>query len=160
MNVPVPLFTALAEVTPKAASRALRMIPAIEEAMQDADLLKITTVTRRATLPSFVLHRYGHSPRLKSLLGRTTPAFPALLAPGGSVGTFTTIESDPDYFWLAESSSSFRTRYAAVVAEPGPEGQPLFHCATILHFHHWSMPLYHQFISPMQRLAGRVLHRH
>jgi len=139
---------------------ALRLVPAVEEALEAADMVVTSSSARGTTLPAFVLRHHGRIPRIMALIGRTVPAFPGLLAPGRGIGPFTTIESDPDYYWLGESASALRTRYAAVVADQGTEGEPLFHCAEILHFHHWSMPLYHMAASPMRRLAGQILHRH
>lgn len=138
---------------------ALCLVPAVEEALEEADLVRVASIARGTTLPAFVLRRHSRGGRLRALLGKPAPAYPRLLSSGREIGPFTTLESDADHYWLGESATGLRTRYSAVVADTGPDGDPVFHCADIQHFHHWSMPLYHLAARPVRRMAGRILTR-
>lgn len=145
-------------------------IPALEPLLHGADHLDVKSFASRRTLPDFLARMLGYTPwwlgalfkvrqGLAKLLGlahvipEKTPLGAADIdfSPGAAVGFFTTVDGSPDSFWIGEASDKHLRAFIGVVAEPGEVGT-LFHVLTIVHYRHWTGPVYFNLIRPFHHL--------
>lgn len=72
--------------------------------------------------------------------------------PGGQVDFFTSVDSAANKFWIGEAGDKHLSGYIGVVAEPEQEGLNRYHVFTIVHYKHWTGPLYFNLIRPFHHL--------
>jgi len=79
--------------------------------------------------------------------------------PGSLVGFFNTVGGEPGHYWVGEASDKHLAAYVAVVADDNGR-VPRIHAATIVHYRHWTGPLYFNLIRPFHHLIVLCMGRH
>jgi hypothetical protein len=160
----------------------MREVPrAIGELMAGADHVDVKTVEGdQVDLRAFVAGMYGYWPRwlaalyvirrtLVRLIGlRDIPVTgPAPLTadtlpttPGAKIGgAFEVRVVEEGRLWVAEADDRHLRAALGVVAEPaGPHRQRL-HVLTVVHYKHWTAPLYFNLIRPFHHLVVGAMMR-
>ena len=74
--------------------------------------------------------------------------------PGDAVTFFTVRLAEEERYWVGETPEDKHLKaYFGVVVEPLAEGRRRFHVATIVHYKHWSGPVYFNLIRPFHHLV-------
>jgi hypothetical protein len=81
-----------------------------------------------------------------------TPAGLSMTA-GGKCHIFTIATAQEGAHWIAEASDKHLTAYLGVVQEPLTNQQTQFHMVTVVHYHHWTGPVYFNVIRPFHHLV-------
>lgn len=74
------------------------------------------------------------------------------LTPGDKATFFTVTMAEADQYWVAEAADTHLTAYVGVVVEPLAEGNR-FHVVTIVHYRHWTGPVYFNVIRPFHHIV-------
>jgi len=80
--------------------------------------------------------------------------------PGEPASFFVVKAAEEGRYWVAEGSDRHLTACLAVAAEPLPDGLTRFHVATVVHYRHWTGPLYFALILPFHHLIAGAMTRH
>jgi hypothetical protein len=150
--------------------------PLLASYIEPANHVDIKVVEGEVSLPEFIAGMISYYPGwLKflygvrwffvRLLGMTQAGVPqtmqitpeaVAMMPGEPVSFFTVTTAVPDQYWLAEASDKHLTAYLGIVVEPLARGNR-FYVVTIVHYHHWSGPVYFTVIRPFHHLVvGRM----
>lgn len=157
---------------------ALRAAGPLEEISRGADHMDVKTFATDRPLRAFVLDFTTYCPgwlrglyalrgALARLLGlQHTLDGPSPLAPedvpmdpGGRLGFLTVTAAEEDRYWIAEASDRHLTGHVAVVPE-ATEAGPVVHVLTVVHYRHWTGPVYFGIIRPFHHLVVRAMGRH
>ncbi len=157
-------------------NRLAEQIPSLGPLLAKADHVDIKTIDSPADMRTFIAGMLSHSPVwLKFLYGvrwvfvrllgmrqegspLERPLLPADISftPGDSATFFTVTMAEPDRYWVAEASDTHLTGYVAVIVEPLAAGNR-FHVVTIVHYHHWTGPVYFNVIRPFHHIVVRQM---
>ncbi|MDH5542657.1 MAG: DUF2867 domain-containing protein [Nitrospinota bacterium] len=72
---------------------------------------------------------------------------------------FTVKEAKEDSWWFAEATDKHLTAYLGAVAEPLGGENKRFHVITIVHYRHWTGPVYFNIIRPFHHLVVSAMAR-
>ena len=72
---------------------------------------------------------------------------------GGQVDFFNSIDFETDRFWIGEATDKHLSGYIGVVSEPAENGMHHYHVFTIVHYKHWTGPVYFNLIRPFSHLV-------
>ncbi|WP_415713277.1 DUF2867 domain-containing protein [Maridesulfovibrio sp.] len=72
---------------------------------------------------------------------------------GGQVDFFQSVDFEAERFWIGEAVDKHLSAYIGVVSEPVHEGLNRYHVFTIVHYRHWTGPLYFNLIRPFHYLV-------
>ncbi len=62
-------------------------------------------------------------------------------------------EAVEDQYWIASATDKHLTADLMVACESLANGQTRFHVGTIVHYHHWTGPVYFAFVRPFHHLV-------
>lgn len=79
--------------------------------------------------------------------------------PGADATIFTVKQGVEDHYWLAGATEKHLSAYLMVAVEPLDGRQNRFHVATIVHYHHWTGPVYFNVIRPFHHLVVGAMMR-
>ena len=75
------------------------------------------------------------------------------LTPGSAVAFFTTRASKEDTYWFGDVGDKHLNATLGVVVEPLANGLRRFHVITLVHYRHWTGPVYFNVIRPFHHLV-------
>ena len=155
----------------------LEKYPEITELLKGADHVDIKRVEGGVTLRQFIAAMLSHYPRwivflyyvravFVRLLGMRQPGKPDELprlkpedismVPGDSATFFTVRLAREDEYWIAETPEDKHLQaYFGIIVEPVKEDLNRFHVITIVHYKHWTGPVYFNTIRPFHHLVVR-----
>ncbi len=148
-------------------------IPELAPLLKDADHVDVKIVEGRVTLREFLAGLAGYQPGWVTalygvrrvfvrVLGMRQPGIPHALrlrpaqvpmTAGAKFSFFTVHGAQEDRYWAAETSDTHLTAALAVVAVPLGGGRTRFYVVTIVHYHHWTGPVYFNVIRPFHHLV-------
>lgn len=157
----------------------INKIPQISQLLEASDHVDIKTVEGQTSLrqfiasmlsyyPGWILFLYRIRAVLVKLLGLYKHPAPEALPKLGSqdvsfvVGetvTFFTVRlAEEEHYWVGETpEDKHLIAYFGVVVEPLQDNLNRFHVATIVHYKHWTGPVYFNLIRPFHHLVvGRM----
>lgn len=159
----------------------LKDYPQILSLMEGADHVDVKVVEGTVSLrqfiagmlsyyPGWIIFLYGIRAVFVRLLGMKQPARPddlLRLTPEdipmttGEKATFFTLRSAKDEeYWIAETPQDKHLRaYFGIVVEPLNDSLKRFHVITIVHYKHWTGPVYFNAIRPFHHLVVRRMAR-
>ena len=157
----------------------IKQIPQLAPLFERADYVDIKTVEGRTPLRQFIAAMLSYYPwwvvglyRLRAVLVRmlglvkheAPESLPNLQAEdvsfvvGDTVTFFSVRFAKKEQYWISETPKDKHLRaYFAVVVEPLAEDRRCFHVITIVHYKHWTGPVYFNLIRPFHHLVvGRM----
>ena len=79
---------------------------------------------------------------------------------GGKVDFFDSVDFEADRFWIGAAEDKHLIGYIGVVSEPASAGLHHYHVFTIVHYKHWTGPLYFNLIRPFSHLVVYFMGKH
>lgn len=149
--------------------------------LDGADHVDVKTVVGRIDLPEFLAALLSYQPAWLTLLYRVRMGLVLLLGlprnggprarairpdlvpmtPGASISFWTVRSVEDRRFWAAETPPARHlAAHLAVAAEPLCDGRTRFHVATVVHYRHWTGPVYFNLIRPFHHMVVRRTARH
>jgi hypothetical protein len=154
-------------------------VPEIRPLLLTADHVDIKTIDSEGVgLRPFIAGMLSYSPAwLKflygirwvfvRLLGMTQPGMTqggglrpeeVSFTPGEWATFFQVTAAEDEAYWIAEATDKHLTAYLGVLVE-GVNGRKLFHVFTIVHYHHWTGPVYFNVVRPFHHLVVSAMMR-
>ncbi len=154
----------------------LKRLDALKPLLASADHVDVKTAVSSVSLPEFVAGLLSYQPGwvrfllgvrwgLVRLLGMKQEGVPGAAryrpedvpaAPGGSIGIWT-VRLTGDGLWAAETpTEKHLAAHMAIAAEPLAEGRYRYHVGTLVHYRHWTGPVYFNIIRPFHHLIVRL----
>lgn len=138
-----------------------------------ADHVDIKTVEGEVALREFLSNMFAYQPGWITFLYRLRAGFVRLLgmrqhgipqprrippaefpfATGTPAAFFTVAAAEEERHWFAEITERHLKAMLGVVAEPANAGRRRFHVITIVHYRHWTGPVYFNVIRPFHHLV-------
>lgn len=158
-------------------SELSRHAPCLEPLLHDADHIDVKSFTTARSLEDFTTRLITYSPawlkalyslrrglalilRLENVSLEHAPETPIIdYTPGTALGFLTTVGGEPGRYWVGEASDRHLAGYIAIVAD-NSLAEPTVHAATIVHYRHWTGPLYFTLIKPFHHLVVGLTGRH
>lgn len=152
----------------------LALAPDLEPHLAGADHIDVKSVTAGVSLREFLAGMFSYEPTwmralyavrwlFVRLLGMKQEGMPHMeplrpedirMTPGDKAAFFTVTLAAEDRLYLAEATEKHLTAYLGVVVEPlGRERR--FHVVTIVHYRHWTGPVYFNVIRPFHHVVVR-----
>lgn len=150
-------------------------IPEIAPLFEGSNYIDIKTIEGKTSLRRFVASMLSYYPwwivllyRIRSalvkilgLVAHEAPEVLPSLQPDdvsfvvGDVVTFFTVRlAKEEHYWVSETPQDKHLKaFLGVVVEPIAENRKRFHVATIVHYKHWTGPLYFNLIRPFHHLV-------
>ena len=157
--------------------KCLEKYPEFAELLDGADHADVKVVEGNVTLRQFIAGMLSHYPRwivflyyvravFVRLLGMRQPGRPEELprlkpedismTPGDSATFFTVRLAREDEYWISETPEDKHLQaYFGIIVEPVTEDLNRFHVVTIVHYKHWTGPVYFNTIRPFHHLVVR-----
>jgi len=158
----------------------IKEIPDIAQLLKESNYIDVKTVEGQTSLRQFIAAMLSHYPgwilflyRIRAILVKLLglykhPAPEALpeLGPedvsfvvGESVTFFTVRMAKEKYYWVGETpEDKHLSAYFCVAVESMGDHRKRFHVATIVHYKHWTGPVYFNLIRPFHYLVvGRMM---
>ena len=158
----------------------ISQIPQVAQLLKDSNYIDIKTIEGQTSLRQFIASMLSYYPRwvvflyrirtiLVKLLGLVEHPAPQTLPKlcpqdisfvvGEAVTFFTVRLAKDKHYWVGETpEDKHLSAYFAVVVEPLEDHRKRFHVATIVHYKHWSGPIYFNLIRPFHHLVvGRMM---
>jgi hypothetical protein len=153
--------------------------PAFDALIDGADHVDVKTVEGKVDLRTFLAGMMAFQPRWLTalyvirggfvrLLGmrqkrqpvsaRYTPADVPMQA-GDRAIFFTIRDASEDHYWLAEIRDKHLDAALGVIVEPLDALRRRFHVVTIVHYNHWTGPVYFNVIRPFHHLVVSAMAR-
>lgn len=146
--------------------------PALADYLDRADHVDVKTAQGPVDLRGFIAAMFGRKPAwatflfrlrgwLARLFGLRHPEETAAAAlrpedvsfePGRPAAFFTVAGGRENDWWLAGAGDKHLDAWIAVVVEPLDGRVNRFHVATIVHYNHWTGPVYFNLIRPFHHL--------
>lgn len=155
--------------------RYIDTIPDIQPVLQGAHHIDVKTVTVNAPLslrefiagmlayqPGWVTFLYGVRMVFVRFLGMKQPGIPKAprltpetvpMIPGEPAAFFNVRLAKEEAYWFAEIKDQHLNAALGVVVEPLTETQKCFHVVTVVHYNHWTGPIYFNIIRPFHHLV-------
>ena len=153
----------------------IKQIPEMAPLFERSDYVDIKTVAGRTQLRRFIAAMLSYYPwwvvmlyRIRTvlvkILGLVEHEAPEVLpklqaedvsfVAGDTVTFFTVRLAKEEEYWISETPEDKHLKaYFAVVAEPLAESRNCFHVVTIVHYKHWTGPVYFNLIRPFHHLV-------
>ncbi len=155
-------------------------IPQIAQLMEGSDYIDVKTITAQISLRQFIASMLSYYPwwivflyRIRAILVKllglykqpVPEALPKLgpqnvsFVAGEAVSFFTVRLAEEKHYWIGETpEDKHLSAYFGVVVEPIGAHRKRFHVVTIVHYKHWTGPVYFNFIRPFHHLVvGRMM---
>jgi hypothetical protein len=150
--------------------------PVLEPLLAKANHVDVKTIDSAADMRTFIAGMMSYTPFwLKFLYGvrwlfvrllgmrqegvpLAQPLHPSDISftPGDAATFFTVTMAEPEKYWVAEAADTHLTAYIGVVAESFTQGNR-FHVVTIVHYRHWTGPVYFNVIRPFHHIVVRQM---
>lgn len=147
--------------------------PELVSLFKDADHLDIKYVEGGVSMRQFIAGMLNYQPGWISflygvrwvfvrLLGMTQQGIPhssvmkaddVPMTVGTKAAFFDVVAAQDERYWFAMASDKHLTAHLGVVVEAKPNGQHRFHVITLVHYHHWTGPVYFNVIRPFHHLV-------
>lgn len=159
----------------------IKLIPEMAPLFEGSDYVDIKTVEGRPQLGEFIAAMLSYYPwwvvllyRIRAflvkILGLVEHEAPEVLpdlqaedvsfVAGDEVTFFTVRFATEEQYWISETPEDTHLRaYFAIVVEPLVEDRKCFHVVTIVHYKHWTGPVYFNLIRPFHHLVVRQMMR-
>ena len=155
-------------------------IPQIVQLLENSNYVDVKTIEGPTSLRQFIASMLSYYPgwvvflygirailvKLLDLVKHPEPeALPKLDAQdvsftvGEAVTFFTVRLAEEQHYWVGETpEDKHLSAYFGVVVEPLEDSRNRFHVATIVHYKHWTGPVYFNLIRPFHHLViGRMM---
>ena len=155
-------------------------IPEIAQLLRGANYVDVKTIEGQTSLRQFVAAMLSYYPwwivllyRIRTilvkLLGLYKHPAPEVLprlgaedvsfVAGEAVTFFTVRLAEEKHYWVGETpEDKHLSAYLGVVIEPTKDNRKRFHVATIVHYKHWTGPVYFNLIRPFHHLVvGKMM---
>ena len=159
---------------------AIYKIPNISQLLKGANHIDVKTITGQTSLRQFIASMLSYYPGWIILLYRIRAILVKLLglyrhpAPetlpelgpedvsfvvGEAVTFFTVRMAKEKHYWVGETPEDKHLRaYFCVAVQPLSDHRKRFHVTTIVHYKHWTGPVYFNLIRPFHHLVvGRMM---
>ena len=159
----------------------ISQIPQIAQLLKGSSHIDVKTIEGRTSLRQFIASMLSYYPgwivllyRIRAILVKLLglvehPAPEALpkLGPedvsfvvGEAVTFFTVRLAEEEHFWVGETpEDKHLSAYFGVAVEPMEDHRKRFHVATIVHYKHWTGPVYFNLIRPFHHLVVGTMMR-
>ncbi|UCE52576.1 MAG: DUF2867 domain-containing protein [Desulfobacterales bacterium] len=159
----------------------IKHYPEITSLINGADHTDVKTVEGQVSLQQFIASMLSYYPWwiiflyhvravFVRILGMRQPAMPDELpkllpedvpmTPGENATFFILRHTKEEEYWIAETPEEKHLRaYFGVVVEPVKDSLKRFHVVTIVHYKHWTGPVYFNTIRPFHHLVVRRMAR-
>ena len=160
---------------------SVEQIPQIARLLEGSDYVDVKTVEGKTSLSQFIASMLSYYPgwilclyRIRALLVKLLglykqpipEALPKLgpqdvsFVVGETVTFFTVRFAEEQQFWVGETpEDKHLIAYFGVVVEPLKDNRNRFHVATIVHYKHWTGPVYFNLIRPFHHIVvSRMVH--
>ena len=147
-------------------------VPALKPLLTNANHIDVKTIDSAADLRTFIAGMLSYMPAWLKFLYGVRGVFVRLLgmrqegagllrplrptdisfSPGDTAMIFKVTMAEPDTYWVGEAADTHLIAYIGVVAEPLAQGSR-YHVATIVHYRHWTGPVYFNVIRPFHHLV-------
>ena len=156
-------------------------IPEMAPLIAGSDVIDIKTIDGKTSLREFIASMLSYYPwwvvmlyRIRALLvkilGLVEHEAPAALprlrpedvsfSAGDEVTFFTVRMAREEHYWVSETPEDKHLRaYFGVVVEPVAKNRRRYHVATIVHYLHWTGPVYFNLIRPFHHLVVHKMMR-
>jgi hypothetical protein len=153
----------------------IRQIQAFKPYQKNADYVDVKTIEGQVSLQEFIAAMLSHYPawmvvlyriraivvRLLGLARQEKPDTPyrlypqdVPLTPGEKAAFFIVRDARKDAYWIAETPKDKHLRaYFGVAAEQLQASHKRFHVITVVHYKHWTGPVYFNLIRPFHHLV-------
>jgi hypothetical protein len=158
----------------------INKIPEITHLLNGSDYVDVKTVEGKTTLRQFIASMLSYYPwwvlwlyrirgvlvKILGLYKQEAPESLPLLHPEdvsfvvGESATFSTVRlAKEDHYWVGETPEDKHLRaYFGVFVEPLEGNRKQFHVVTVVHYKHWTGPVYFNLIRPFHHLVvGRMM---
>jgi hypothetical protein len=151
---------------------------ALRSVLPGAHHIDVRTVETRLSVPAFTAGMLAYQPGWISALYRVRwlfvrvlgmkqegvprpPTFSAATLPSqpGARAGFFTVRMAQDGVWAADAEEKHLRAMLAVVADPGDHGLRQVHVVTVVHYKHWTGPVYFNVIRPFHHLVVGAMMR-
>ncbi|MEM7125726.1 MAG: DUF2867 domain-containing protein [Chloroflexota bacterium] len=154
-------------------SKLLQQVPELNQLADGADHIDIKTVTGELSMRQFLANMFSYMPRWMQilyavrwffvrLLGMKQEGIPKgeTLTPDGipfEVGKWATffrvVKAKEGEHWFAAASDTHLTAHLGLITEPLTGNEKRFQVVTLVHYHHWTGPLYFNVIRPFHHIV-------
>jgi len=158
----------------------ISQIPQIAQLLKGSSHIDVKTIEGRTSLRQFIASMLSYYPgwivllyrirvilvKLLGLVEHPAPETPPQLGPedvsfvvGEAVTFFTVRLAEEEHFWVGETpEDKHLSAYFGVAVEPMEDHRKRFHVASIVHYKHWTGPVYFNLICPFHHLVvGRMM---
>ena len=158
----------------------IKNIPDIAHLLKGSNYIDVKTIEGHTSLRQFIASMLSHYPgwilflyRIRSILVKLLglyrhPAPETLpeLGPqdvsfvvGETVTFFTVRMAKENHYWVAETpDDKHLSAYFCIAVQPLSDDRKRFHVATIVHYRHWTGPVYFNLIRPFHHLVvGKMM---
>lgn len=160
---------------------AIRSVPELRAMLDGADHVDAKSFTGRNELPVFLKRMISYEPgwyvalnNVRGVVAKVlglkhdeyrdaVEAKEVNLAPGGMVGFFTSVAADdaqPPRWWAGDASDKHLSAKVMVTSAPVPGGATRTTIATVVHYRHWTGPLYFNLIRPFHHIVIQAMGTH
>jgi hypothetical protein len=149
-----------------------RQFPELKALVESADHVDVKVVTSKKNLREFIAGMMNYFPSwVKALYGVRSvfvrflgmrqenmrmPKFTADSIPmetGKSAAFFKVKDASENRRWVVDITEKHLTAALGVVVEAQPNGMNTFYVLTIVHYHHWTGPVYFNVIRPFHHVV-------
>ncbi len=147
-------------------------IPGMDAILKDADHVDVKSAVGSTSLRAVVAGTFTYQPRWVTALVAIRWAFVRLLGmtqdgvltapraqpedvplqPGETFEFLTVKMAEPDRYWVGSFDDKHLSADVAVAAEPLDAQRRRFYVMTVVHYNHWTGPLYFNVIRPFHHL--------
>lgn len=150
----------------------LQRIEPLTELLENYDHFDVKTIDGDISLREFLAGMFSYHPTWMQALYAIRAGFVRLLGmkqekialpaispetisftSGDWMTFFQVTSAEENQYWVGEATDKHLTAYIAVVQEILSDGQKHFHVGTIVHYHHWTGPVYFNVIRPFHHLV-------
>jgi hypothetical protein len=158
----------------------ISQIPQIAQLLKSSNYVDVKTIEGQTSLRQFIASMLSYYPdwivilyrirtilvKMLGLVEHPAPEELPKLRPhdvsfvvGEAVTFFTVRLAEEKHYWVGETpEDKHLSAYFAVVVEPMEGNRKRFHIATIVHYKHWTGPVYFNLIRPFHHLVvGRMI---
>ena len=154
-------------------------IPELKDILRNADHVDVKTVQGRGSLAGFIAGMLSHRPpwllflyRIRKvfvrLLGMRQEDDPEILKPlsaqdipfqsGDTASFFMVRHAEKDRYWIGETPEDKHLRaFVGIFREKVEPRVNRFHVMTVVHYKHWTGPVYFNIIRPFHYLVVRQM---
>ncbi|HAS89899.1 MAG TPA: DUF2867 domain-containing protein [Desulfovibrio sp.] len=150
----------------------LNSIPQLKEICAKADHIYSVGFDSRRDMDDFLIRLMSYKPSWLTFLYKVRGVLAGLMGlkhgefmnhglevseydfnRGGQVDFFSSIDFEPNRLWIGEAIDKHLSGYIGVVAESAERDLYHYHVFTIVHYKHWTGPLYFNLIRPFSHLV-------